>query len=82
MEPFINTFLKVMRYPRSFKNDRFRPDAGNDHMYAPSIYLLIFGSIVLICELIVMRHEVRGFYLEVVKEMNAVFYVQKLLFGF
>ena len=83
MFPFVKALLKTILYRRLLKNGRLKFKAnGYTRIYVPSIYLLILGSMVLICELIVMRHEVHGFYLEVLREMNGIFYIKESNFGF
>ena len=80
MGPFVKPFLKTIFYRRALKDVRL---AGNGTCICDRwIYLLILGSMMLICELIVMRHEVHGFYVEVMKEVNTVFYIQKPPIGF
>ena len=82
MGTFDKAFFKTISYRRSLINVCLKFDAGNRRCtWARWIYLAI-GSMMLIFELIVMRHEVRGFYLEVLKEVNTFFYIQKPPFGF
>lgn len=71
-----------MFYRPSIKNARLNVNAGKWPCMGARIYLLILGSMMLICELIVIRHEVRGFYVEVLREVNTFFYMQKPPFGF
>ena len=82
MDPFDKAFLKTFSYRRSLKNVCLKLDAGNGTCTWARWMYLIVGSLMLICELIVMRHEVHGFYLEVLKEVNTFFYIQKLPFVF
>ena len=83
MEHFYKSFLTTSFY-RLLKNitTKFGVVNGSRIFYAPSVYLLILGSLVFVCEIIVLRHDVQGFYLEVLKEMNTIFYIKKSTFGF
>lgn len=81
--PFAKDIFKTIVYGRSVKNVSPKFNAGNSTSICPPwSYLFILGTIVLICELIVVRQEMQGFYVEVLKEINTFYYIRKFPFGF